>query len=128
MKPLKILLSAVSAATLTLWGVPTAAHAEADKVYVSTAYDHTYAEFHSDGDYFYLCDTSFDFLEVYLNYRYVKVDGTLQTGTHRNLGDFGDCMYFDHNFGEGRLVQFQACVDNITPIADYCDIWQKGYA
>jgi hypothetical protein len=128
--PKLILAAASSAAILAFVTAPNAAHAadEEDRVYTSSIYDHAYAEFHSDGDYFYLCDTSFDFLEVYLEYRYIKVNGTLQTGTHRNPGSFGDCLYFTHDFGEGREVRFRACVDNVTPVADDCDAWRRGVA
>ena len=46
----------------------------------------------------------------YLNYRYVRVDGSVQTGTHWGAAGAGTPATFHHHFGTGRTVTFRVCV------------------
>ncbi|WP_189336955.1 hypothetical protein [Actinoplanes ianthinogenes] len=48
--------------------------------------------------------------QPYLEYHYVRVDGSLQTGTHRGVPEAGTPVRFAHHFGAGRTVTFRVCV------------------
>ncbi|MFI1955665.1 hypothetical protein ACH437_28165 [Streptomyces xinghaiensis] len=85
------------------------------------------ARFISYGDKFEVCDLASDGATAYVQYEYVRINGTLQKGEHRNPGNAGSCHTFDHNFGEGRVVKFRACEDH-TAWPDHCDSWKKGIA
>ncbi|WP_436533948.1 hypothetical protein [Actinoplanes sp. HUAS TT8] len=47
---------------------------------------------------------------AYLEYRYVRADGTLQTGTHTAADAAGQTVRFGHDFTAGRTVTFRVCV------------------
>ncbi|MEV8440796.1 hypothetical protein AB0425_25755 [Actinosynnema sp. NPDC051121] len=85
------------------------------------------ATFISYGDKFRVCDTSWDGWNAYVDYQYVRIDGSLQTGSHFVTTGDGTCGTWDHNFGEGRTVNFRACVE-IWPYPDICDDWRVGIA
>jgi hypothetical protein len=68
-------------------------------------------------------------MQVYLDYRYTRIDGSEQEERHYLATGDGTCHTFDHNFGEGRIVLFQACTDQ--PLAwppDPCTAWGVGIA
>jgi hypothetical protein len=69
------------------------------------------AHFDAGRDSFALTKSSVDGGRVYLEYRYVRTDGTLQAGTHRGGGEAGETVRFAHDFGEGRKVTFRVCVE-----------------
>ncbi|WIM93209.1 hypothetical protein ACTOB_005181 [Actinoplanes oblitus] len=46
----------------------------------------------------------------YVEYRYVRVNGTVQTGTHEGVAKSGIPVRFEHHFGAGRRVTFRVCV------------------
>lgn len=85
------------------------------------------AIFHHHGDRFDLAKWSRYGHRPYLDYRYVRVDGTTQTGRHRGVSRVGMHMLFDHNFGEGRGVWFRVCVQ-VSWAFDPCSGWSVGYA
>ncbi|MGN9775053.1 hypothetical protein ACTMS0_04640 [Micromonospora sp. H33] len=89
-------------------------------------------KFNHDGDYFSLTKRGSYGNRPYLEYVYIRKDGTTQTGTHWGLGDVGNTVYFDHNFGEGRAVAFRVCVQ-VDYEWDPCsheedEVWAIGYA
>ncbi|BCY10440.1 hypothetical protein [Actinoplanes sp. L3-i22] len=47
---------------------------------------------------------------AYLEYRYLRTDGTLQTGTHAASREPGETVRFPHDFTAGRTVTFRVCV------------------
>lgn len=85
-----------------------------------------YAIFQDYGDKFVVCDTALDGWSVYVTYTYIRKDGTEQRGTHYNTAGNDTCRTFDHDFGEGRTVNFRACLDWWLP--DLCDDWRTGVA
>jgi hypothetical protein len=66
--------------------------------------------FDADGDAFTVTKRSAGTGRPYLEYRYVRIDGTLQTGTHQGATEVGAAVRFPHDFGEGRRVTFRVCV------------------
>lgn len=124
MKNVKRALFVTGAAAAVLIGASTGAYAGADGVSSVTG---SWSRFISYGDKFENCDTADDWMTSYVEYQYVRIDGSLQTGTHRNPGNSGDCFSWDHNFGEGRTVWFRSCVDQPL-VADRCDIWRTATA
>ncbi|TYK52602.1 hypothetical protein [Actinomadura decatromicini] len=117
-------LSVGAVAVAVLLGSSTAAYAGRD---AKSTIEGSYTEFHSNGDKFYNCDTDYDLFTAYVDYSYIRKDGSVQKGKHYNPGGRGDCATFDHDFGEGRPVQFRSCVD--VPIGiDPCDRWREGIA
>ncbi|MGW5852767.1 hypothetical protein ACWFQ8_33515 [Streptomyces sp. NPDC055254] len=89
----------------------------------------SWSRFISGGDHFENCDTDDDGLTSYIQFRYTRIDGSLQNGSHYNPGSAGDCTTWNHNFGEGRPVYFRSCVDNLAWLEDKCDpSWRKGTA
>jgi hypothetical protein len=114
------------ASVAMLLATATGAHAGVDAT--SGDNDSAWMKFVHNGDYFIVCDTSGDLLEVYGKYRYVRIDGSEQTGEHRVATGVGTCYPFDHDFGEGRTVTFTACVDNPFLIPDSCHTWGVGRA
>jgi hypothetical protein len=86
-------------------------------------------KFISYGDKFKVCDTAWDLMQVYLDYRYWRKDGTLQEERHYLATGDDTCATWDHNFGEGLIVLFQVCVDNpFGDIPDSCSMWERGIA
>ncbi|MCM2388290.1 hypothetical protein [Streptomyces albipurpureus] len=63
---------------------------------------------------------------TYLEYKYIKINGQLQEGTHHGVSAVGVPVTFDHNFGEGRAVKFRICVED--SFWDPCSEWETGYA
>ncbi|MEV8440797.1 hypothetical protein AB0425_25760 [Actinosynnema sp. NPDC051121] len=116
----------VTAATAVL-GLATATGAQAGTDAVSTVTG-SWSRFISYGDKFENCDTEGDWMTSYVDFQYIRIDGSLQTGTHYNPGNNGDCFQWDHDFGEGRTVWFRSCVDQPAPFPDTCDRWRTGIA
>ncbi|MEU4420185.1 hypothetical protein AB0F81_06135 [Actinoplanes sp. NPDC024001] len=65
--------------------------------------------FESTGDAFAVTKKAGDG-RPYVEYRYVRLDGTLRDGTHWGSDTTGRTVRFDHDFGEGRTVTFRVCV------------------
>jgi hypothetical protein len=70
---------------------------------------------------------------AYLEYRYVREDGTLQTGTHSTGGAAGETARFSHDFTAGRTVTFRVCVAgelgfNACSAGDDGENWTIGIA
>jgi hypothetical protein len=105
-------------------GSATAARAGKD---AESTIEGSYTHFISVGDKFYNCDTDYDFFQSYVEYVYIRKDGSVQRGQHFNAGNEGDCATWDHDFGEGRAVQFRSCV-NVPVGIDPCDNWRQGIA
>lgn len=85
-----------------------------------------YAVFQDYGDKFIVCDKVEDGWSVYVEYTYIRIDGSEQSGTHYNSNGYNTCFMFDHDFGEGRTVNFRACTDRW--VLDSCDNWRVGVA
>lgn len=124
MRSLRRALIVGAAATAVLLGVSSAAQAGTDATSTTTG---SWSRFISYGDKFENCDTFNDFMISYVQYQYIRIDGTLQTGSHYNPGNNGDCFAWDHDFGEGRTVWFRSCRD-IPLQTDNCDAWRTGIA
>ncbi|MFF8279587.1 hypothetical protein ACF05T_26275 [Streptomyces lateritius] len=90
------------------------------------------ASFISAGDRFEVTKRSSYGGRPYLDYKYIRKDGTLQEATHWGVSNVGYTMKFDHNFGEGRKVAFRLCVQNTYGWDDCTDDadgqWEVGYA
>ncbi|MFC7529831.1 hypothetical protein [Actinoplanes sp. GCM10030250] len=91
------------------------------------------ARFASAGDTFTLIKLADHGSQVYAEYKYVRKDGTLQTGTHRGPALVGVPARFDHDFGEGRAVEFRVCVatgygSGLCSGTDQGENWTKAYA
>ncbi|MFF9870427.1 hypothetical protein ACF1G0_34510 [Streptomyces sp. NPDC013953] len=84
--------------------------------------------FQASGDKFILTKKSNQTYSgrTYLEYKYIKVNGQPQEGTHHGVSAVGVPVTFDHNFGEGRKVVFRICVEDI--FQDPCSDWETGYA
>ncbi|GIF77058.1 hypothetical protein [Asanoa siamensis] len=81
------------------------------------------------GDKFTVCDTEYDLMDVYGEYKYERIDGSQQQETHYLATGDGTCFTFDHNFGEDRTVTFRACVDQpVALLPDLCYNWATGIA
>lgn len=70
---------------------------------------------------------------AYLEYRYVRGDGTLQTGTHSASDSVGETVRFPHDFTGGRQVTFRVCVAgehtfNACSAGDDGENWTIGVA
>ncbi|MFI1991927.1 hypothetical protein [Actinoplanes sp. NPDC020271] len=70
---------------------------------------------------------------AYLDYRYVRGDGTLQTGTHSASEVAGQTVRFGHDFEAGRKVTFRVCVAgergfNACSAGDDGENWTIGVA
>lgn len=119
-----------AAATGLLLGGATAALAGNDaiaNVYVNDA-KVAYGKFISYGDKIKVCKTHSYGNKAYVDYWYVRKDGTLQDGRHWSPGGKkGDCQTYDHNFGEGRKVVILACVQ-VDWATDPCSNYETGYA
>ncbi|MCI4066003.1 hypothetical protein MRQ36_27020 [Micromonospora sp. R77] len=88
-------------------------------------------KFISYGDSFQLTKRSSYGGRPYLEYKYIRIDGTVQEGTHWGLSDVGKPVSWDHNFGEGRAVAFRVCVQvtyGWDPCSDDDGQWTVGYA
>ena len=120
--------AACAVATLLAVGVATPAQAADDNVGVNVEeYIHVldtqagFGGFYHVGDKFLVCRTN-DWI-VYLEYEYIRKDGTLQRGTH-TMESTG-CRYFPHDFGEGRYVEMRVCAD-VDNWWDACTAWRQG--
>ncbi|MEV6302922.1 hypothetical protein AB0M02_26140 [Actinoplanes sp. NPDC051861] len=120
-------LTALMAIGLT----PTAAAADA----LATVYDQdsralAQARFVAAGDSFTLVKLAGAGRRVFVEYRYVRKDGSLQTGTHWGPDAVGGTARFDHDFGEGRAVEFRVCVEaaGLCSGTDEGENWTKGHA
>ncbi|MEV8440795.1 hypothetical protein AB0425_25750 [Actinosynnema sp. NPDC051121] len=124
---MKILTRSLAVGAVTaLTALSTATVAQAGTDAVSGNDSGAKVTFISYGDKFRVCDTEWDFFQVYNEYKYIRVDGSVQHDKeYVNTGD-GTCATYDHNFGEGRSVTFRACVE--TPIYDSCHPWVVGIA
>jgi len=106
-------------------GTAGAAQAGTDAVSQASGAKVTFVSY---GDKFKVCDTSWDGMQVYNEYKYVRKDGTVQHDEeYNNLGD-GTCVTYDHDFGEGRSVTFRACIDFPAVVPDLCAPWAVGIA
>ncbi|RAK24709.1 hypothetical protein B0I29_13714 [Actinoplanes lutulentus] len=120
---------AAVAATLALAAAPAAPSLDAlAQVYDETSQVLAEAHFVSAGDSFRLTKRSSDGGRAFVQYKYIRTDGTFQSGEHRGPSTAGASATFDHDFGEGRKILFRVCVD------DYCSgtgdgqNWTIGYA
>jgi len=113
------------AATAMILATGSSAYAGTD---ATSSVAGSWSRFISVGDKFENCDTEADWLASYVEYQYVRKDGSLQTGSHYNPGNNGDCYIWDHDFGEGRTVWFRSCVDQPAWYTDTCDRWRTGIA
>jgi hypothetical protein len=118
----KTAVALVAAVAVTL-SVAASAHADAD---VSVAFDghiRGLATFIAWGDDFRICDRRRDNLPVYVQYSYIRKNGTTQRGGHSHIFGVGGlgapdwngtrmhgCSYGLHNFAENSRVWFRACV------------------
>jgi hypothetical protein len=71
------------------------------------------ARFDASEDTFALAKSSAAGGRAYLEYRYVRTDGTVQTGTHWVGRQAGESARFAHDFGEGRKITFRVCVEGL---------------
>lgn len=117
---------AIAVAAFALALVLGSAHSASAGVTATSVVAGGYVVFQDYGDKFVVCDNEPDGWNMYVNYVYIRKDGTEQRGSHYNTSGFNTCRTFDHNFGEGRTVNFQACVDWWLP--DPCDDWRVGVA
>jgi hypothetical protein len=124
MKAIKRLLVIGAAGVTMALGTATGAYAGVDAVSSMTG---SWAKFFHSADSFRVCDTSWDGWNAYVDYEYVRIDGSLQTGAHFVTTGDGTCKDFGHNFGEDRTVNFRACVE-IWPYPDLCARWTVGVA
>ncbi|WP_328469481.1 hypothetical protein OHA21_01955 [Actinoplanes sp. NBC_00393] len=90
------------------------------------------AWFHSATDSFALTKRTDHGSRVYLEYEYIRKNGTVQEATHWGSGTVGETVRFDHNFGEGRRVTFRVCV-HVENSFDPCsgndrENWTIGHA
>lgn len=113
-----------AATTLTVLGAASGAQAGRDATSSVTGSTATFLNY---GDKFRVCDTSLDGWNSYVDYNYVRKDGSYQEGAHFVTSGNGTCGTFDHDFGEGRVVNFRACVE-IFPYTDICADWKAGVA
>ncbi|RSN48234.1 hypothetical protein DMH12_27690 [Streptomyces sp. WAC 04229] len=124
-KAIHAALVGATAAALTMAGMSTAQAGEDG--YASAP--GVSGKFTSYGDKFTLCDDAYDLMQVYLDYRYWRKDGSLQEERHYLATGWDTCTTWDHDFGEGRLVLFQVCVDNpVVGVPDLCSTWKRGIA
>ena len=91
------------------------------------------AFFNSDGDNFRLTKRDSYGNRAYMEYKYVRKDGTTQEGSHWGLSTVDKTVVFNHNFGEGRAVAFRVCVQvdfGFDPCSGTDDgaNWTTGYA
>jgi hypothetical protein len=122
MRTIKRIAAVAGASAVVVLGAATAAHADG-----SSSVRGASATFISYGDKFRVCDTSLDGYNAYVDYTYVRIDGSYQTGTHFVTTGNGTCGTFDHDFGEGRPVNFRACVQFPLGV-DPCDTWRVALA
>lgn len=64
---------------------------------------------------------------AYVEYKYIRVDGTVQEGQHWGVSRVGVAVPFDHNFAKDRKVAFRVCVQ-VSLGFDPCSDWEIGYA
>ncbi|MGW2025521.1 hypothetical protein [Streptomyces decoyicus] len=83
--------------------------------------------FISNGDKFEICDLRDEGDSAYVEYEYVRYDGTVQRGEHRPDINGGHCKTYSHDFGEGRKVKFRAGQD-IVLRPDLYGPWKTGIA
>ncbi|MFI1955662.1 hypothetical protein ACH437_28140 [Streptomyces xinghaiensis] len=122
------LFIAGGAAVMVLGSASTAA-AGTDAV-AETRGGEAWVKFISYGDKFKVCDqypNGLDGFSVYVEYNYIRKDGTTQSGRHNVGTGAGTCATFDHNFGEGRSVVFRAGID-VPAFPDPVSVWKTGVA
>ncbi|GAA2706740.1 hypothetical protein Apa02nite_032690 [Actinoplanes palleronii] len=91
------------------------------------------ARFDAAGDTFTVTKRSADGGRAYLEFRYVRVDGTVQTGRHQGPATADASVSFGHDFGEGRRLTFRVCVTEehgFNPCSGTADgeNWTVAYA
>lgn len=133
MKLLKRIAAVGATLLIVTAGGTTASYADPDDPdylppYYESEIEGSYARFIRLGDKFEACDTQYDFQLAYVQYQYVRIDGSVQTGKHYVPSDAGDCQTWDHNFGEKRYVWFRACRDEPLTATDPCAPWRQAVA
>lgn len=89
--------------------------------------------FESTGDSFTVTNRAAIGDRPYLEYRYVRKDGTLREGTHWGSDVVGETVRFDHDFGEKRTVTFRVCLRATRGLdrcsaTDFGENWTVGHA
>jgi hypothetical protein len=104
------------------------------RVYDETSRVLAEAYFESTGDTFAVTKRAATDDRPYLEYRYVRKDGTLREGTHWGSVVTAETVRFDHDFGEKRTVTFRVCVRAAARASDLCSAtdfgenWTVGHA
>ena len=119
-------------AALIAIGLTTSAAARGQDA-LATVYDETSrvlaeAHFESTGDSFAVTKRADVEGRPYLEYRYVRKDGTQRAGVHRGSATVGETVRFDHDFGEGRTVTFRVCVLDSCSGTELGENWTVGHA
>lgn len=91
------------------------------------------AFFDSGGDNFRLTKRDSYGNRAYMEYKYIRKDGTAKEGSHWGVSTVDKTVVFNHNFGEGRKVAFRVCVQvdyEFDPCSGSDDgaNWTVGYA
>jgi hypothetical protein len=125
-----ILLLAVSTATM---GFPPPAVSATAQVFDRDSRLLAEARFDARSDSFAVTRQAGSGGRAYLEYRYVRTDGTLQTGTHTAGREPGETVRFVHDFTAGRTVTFRVCVSGAHPFnacsaGDDGENWTVGIA
>ena len=131
-KGLKTAIIGITAVSALGLGVATATAdgvdvQKRDKIYTANVTG-GHVNFHQYGDYFTLYRGTSHGNRIYVDFKYTRKDGT-----HQHSKDVGTqepntwSGKKDHNFGEGRVVKFRACIQ-VDGEPDYCGGWKKAYA
>ncbi|MGW5852768.1 hypothetical protein ACWFQ8_33520 [Streptomyces sp. NPDC055254] len=120
-----IVMAAAAAGSVLMLAIAPSAWAGTDATSETSG---AKAKFISYGDKFTVCDTSWDTFQPYVEYKYIRKNGSLQQEEHWNGNGDGTCVTWDHDFGEGRSVTFRACVGIPGVPIDPCDDWKIGIA
>ncbi|GAA1568862.1 hypothetical protein GCM10009827_108240 [Dactylosporangium maewongense] len=75
------------------------------------------------GDSFTVCKS--DRWDVYIEFEYIRINGTLQRGTHKVTGPAPSCATYLHDFGEERFIDMRVCAD-VDNFWDPCSPWRQG--
>ncbi|MEU4695053.1 hypothetical protein [Actinoplanes sp. NPDC023714] len=86
------------------------------------------ARFVAEGDRFELTKRVDGGGRAYLQYKYIRTDGTFQGGEHWGLAEAGGTVVFDHDFGEGRKVLFRVCAGALCSGTSSGENWTIAYA